>query len=382
MSLSKKGLAALRTHVAEVHGASADLRDELVQAALQVALERDPSAAEGELLRLAKEALPALVKAEGNRLRRGGGVRESTEADEPLPQPVHRLKRRPHLPKGLVSVLDATGAHVVPVETGDAPDLSVIVAARRLVAEVADPISRGESLHPKRRKALLQAYRTCFGGTPEGAWAAILTQEIQGARRALLATKEAAARQNQKQPDRTSIAFAKSTEGRARYPHLPPKFVRDVRQVLRWTDGVRATFDLVGDLDGETRVLGSISGAFDDAPLLPSSATPLSQAPSVLERAAARSADFGCRPPLPAYVRDPSLIAWLIERVSFDGGGRGRLSGPSIERLLLQPLALALEVDEYGLRHANRLSKEDARRAARGYKSIAARIRAGARSGT
>lgn len=74
-------------------------------------------------------------------------------------------------------------------------------------------------------------------------------------------------------------------------------------------------------------------------------------------------------------------IAWLIERVAFDGGGRGRRSGPGIERLLLDPLALAQEVDAYARRHGERLGASEAERAVRGYSEIAARMLANARRG-
>ena len=75
---------------------------------------------------------------------------------------------------------------------------------------------------------------------------------------------------------------------------------------------------------------------------------------------------------------DLELIALLIERAGFDGGGgaRGRLSGPSLLRLLADPRKLADGVEAFGSRHAERLPDDEADRAEAGYRAIANGIRA------
>ena len=378
MSLNKQGLSDLERHVATVcPGASRDRRAELVQEAVRLALERDPSAKDDALVELAKAELPAVAQAELNQRRRGGAVREAAE-DFALPVSVRRQKRRPHLPRGLIAVLDEAGAHVIPGEVGDLPDSHARVAARRLADEVLQPIFRGEPLHPRKRAALLRAYDDCFGGSYEKAWAAVLTQEIQEAKRRLLAAHEVTARRNESPPAETNLAFTKTAKAHQAYPDLPRKFATNVRKRLVARNGVTATVELTGEIAGETQVPGYLTGTFADVPVLDSSATPLSQAPYVLLCALEKSAHLGNSPPLPEYLIDHELVAWLIERAGFDGGGgtKGKLSGASIERLLADPIALALEVEAYGARHAERLSEHDAAVAARGYAEIARRVRA------
>lgn len=383
MSLSKKEFDALRAHIARVRRNSSDT-DELVQAAVHAALERDPRAKGESLLRLARDVLPELIVAEKNRLRRGGSVREPTTDQATLPPPVRRSKRKQYLPKGVMSVRDRTGVRVIPREVGDPPAADDHLAARRLAADVVAPILRGEAIQPGRRAALFEAHRLFFGAPPASAWATVLTDELQAARRALLTAREAAARCGELFPMETTISLAKLPAGHKRYPNLPTNFRVKARLVQRWTDGVRVAFDAVGEIEGETMVLGQVLGQWStiagETPISSPRPTALGLAPAVLLRAIARSARLGCSPPLPAYVLDSSLIALLIEHVGFDGGGRRRLSGASIERLLPKPMALARAVEEFGRRHSKRLSDREAAEARLGFGEIAAGIRARAQS--
>jgi hypothetical protein len=194
----------------------------------------------------------------------------------------------------------------------------------------------------------------------------------------LLAAQEAMARREDPLPVETSIGFTKTTEGHQIHPNLPGRFVTNARRRLVAADSVSVTHEFVGEIGGETQVLGYLTSTFDDVPMLAPTATPMSQAPCVLLRAMERIARLGCSPPLPEYLIDCELIAWLIERVSFDGGGgsKGKLSGASIERLLADPVALAEEVESYSQRHGERLTDREAGEAERGYAKIVERIRA------
>jgi hypothetical protein len=271
----------------------------------------------------------------------------------------------------------------VPVDDADVPDGELMLAARRLADELLRPVLRFEPIHSQKRAALLEVYQSCFGSRPSLAWAGVLTQEIQTARRTILSVSDAKASEQDPPPATTSITFEKTSRGHARHPDRPAKFPVNVRQQLLWTDGVRATVGLVGELDGVTEVLTSIAGTFGPVPPLPAAATAQSEAPLVLLRAMGRASQLGFSPPFPPYVLDLELIAWLIERVSFDGGGgsRGRLSGDRMEALLSNPKALADEVDSYAARDADRLDDDDALDAERDYAALADKIRRGTSSG-
>jgi hypothetical protein len=384
MFFDKSALVALKAQVDRLYGnVSRQRRAEMLQEALSRALEADPSLSGTVLAQRAIELLPQVNQAERDRLRRGGRIGDGAAAA--MPQPIRRRsKRRPYMPLGLTPVLDPTGAHVVSVEVGDAPDAALIVATTRLMDELFGPTLRHEPIHPKKRAAVLFAYKQCFGGTPDSAWAAVLAQEIQKTKRSLVAARDAAARKDEAPPETTSIEFTKDAGGHARYPALPARFAANVRQVVRWTDGTRATIDLIGEIDGETRVLGHIVGTFEPAPQLQSTATPLTEAQITLTRAIQRAASFGGRVSLPEYVKDVTLIAWLIERAGFDGGGgvKALLSGGSLERLLLDAAELAAEVEAYAERHTERLDDASAEVAAANYAAMAHRIRRAASVGT
>lgn len=136
----------------------------------------------------------------------------------------------------------------------------------------------------------------------------------------MLAAQEATARRNEVPPARTNLTLTKTPEGAQASPDLPSKFATNVRRRVIATDGKTSTVELTGEIGGETQVLGYLIGGYDDRPALDPSATPLSQAPYVLLRALEKSAHLGYSPPLPDYVMDHELVAWLIERAGFDGG--------------------------------------------------------------
>lgn len=377
MSLNKAALATVNAHAARLFpGASSRWRAETVQEAFRMALEADGAVGGERLAQQAIALLPVVARAERQRLRRGGRVVESTNAP-PMPEPVRRTKRRPRMPRGLAPVVDATGAHVIPVEVGDSPDADLLVATHRLLREVLEPTLRYEPVSPTRRAAILGAYSACFGSDTGSAWASVLTDEIREGKRRLLAARDVAGRAAVTQPEASSIEFKKHGEGYERYPELPTKFATNVRRVVRWSDGTRATIDLIGEIDGETRVLGHLVVTSDEVPLPPPRATSFDEAPLVLLRTIQRLAMLAGAGVPPAYALDQALVAWLIERAGFEGGGgsKGLLTRSSLERLLVDPAVLAAEVEAFGRGHADRLDHAREKVALAEYAVMAARIR-------
>ncbi len=61
-----------------------------------------------------------------------------------------------------------------------------------------------------------------------------------------------------------------------------------------------------------------------------------------------------CR--MPAYADDPELVAWLIARMGFEGGGgRAAMTSRKLKELVLDPAALADAIDRFADRLAERL---------------------------
>jgi hypothetical protein len=64
---------------------------------------------------------------------------------------------------------------------------------------------------------------------------------------------------------------------------------------------------------------------------------------------------FVCR--MPAYADDTELVAWLIARMGFEGGGGPTaMTSRRLKELILDPDALADAIDEFAARVVDRLS--------------------------
>jgi hypothetical protein len=83
---------------------------------------------------------------------------------------------------------------------------------------------------------------------------------------------------------------------------------------------------------------------------------------------------------MPTYVMDHELVAWLIERMGFEGAGGGGVAGTlkakSIARLLAYPAELVAEIEKFGDRFAERSDEATAKLAEPRFRAMAARVRA------
>ncbi len=76
---------------------------------------------------------------------------------------------------------------------------------------------------------------------------------------------------------------------------------------------------------------------------------------------------------------DPELLAWLVDRMGFDGGGGGGASGTitrtAMGALITTPAQLATAVENFGKRVAERSNDHDAELVENHFNEMAARIR-------
>lgn len=380
MSLTKASLAELADHVRRASpGLSADRREELVQEAVAAALEQGPPDSESALLERAKAAVPALRNSERNRQRRGGRVQQPGEGGEmPLAPARRRPHRRPYVPKGLMPLLDDTAERLVPLAQAELPNSTTVAAARRLYIDVIEPAALGHPIAPDAVRAINDAYVCAFGEPPELAWASILTEEIQRAQRGIMEAKLASAAASSPNLGTAdwSINVTKKLADDEAYPDLPREARLQLKPIRTYPRRGKVTVEVEAQYNGELVFKAFVDGTFGDVPPSVLGTTPAEHAAGVLVRALQRAAELGCGP-LPEYVVDLELIAFLIARAGFDGGGgaSGRLSGPSMLRLLADPRALADEVEVFGSRHAEGLPDDEADKAEARYREIANRIR-------
>jgi hypothetical protein len=378
MSLTKTALKQLAAHVQRAcPGLAAEQRQELIQDALRSALEQGlPDDPESALLERAKAAVPALRNSERNRQRRGGRIKAPTEAAAESLPPVRRIKRRPHVPKGLMPMVDDTAQRVVPLTQGQLPDATTAAAARRLFFNVIEPAMAGHPMTSDGIAAIWDAYIRVFAESPGLAGASILKEEIQRAQRGLLEANFAAASAlpPKVEPLGWFVDVTKTAKGARAYPDLPRHARLPLIAIRSYTLRGKVTVHVEARYNGQRVIDAFVEGTYGDVPPAVLGTTPAEHATGVMARAVQRATELGCVP-LPDYLMDPELIAVLIERAGFDGGGGAKLSGPTLLRLLADPHALADDVEAFGCRHAERLSDDNAYSAEARYRQIANRIR-------
>ncbi len=183
-------LLAVRLHVqGRWPRRSSDWIDDVVAEAVRLALE-GASALEGEALAAAAfTQVDKIVRRNLSEARRGhrpssGDVAAVDSSPEALaPRRRRRSPRKPTTPKGLAPIrFQQPIADYVPNGIGDLPDGSTMLMAHR-VSELLRSIARGEPIHPDLRRSLERIYGASFALQPDDAWADVLLDEIERAKR-------------------------------------------------------------------------------------------------------------------------------------------------------------------------------------------------------
>jgi hypothetical protein len=364
-----------------------EVRQELVQHALDFALGSVTELGDSTLADLAKAAMPNLVgKLHRHSGRSGARLKRQIAPDGTL-EPVRRARppRMPHQSKGTVPMIYPGGeVLMIPVEVGDPLGDRERIMLHRIQSEIVSPRLRDELVSPEQRRALDAAYGELFGAPPEQAWAQLLVEEIRQAKLDKLGQEMGvavrAARTNTDPPanDGTSATLALTVKGRDAYPQIPTNQVLNVHPTVERISGDSATFTIGGDLNGEPRTVGRMVGRLGprtNGPCVSYEAG--ARANEVLLRAIERLAGWPGSSTLPDYVLDQQLIQMLIERMGFEGGGGPHrvLSAQRVFEFLVDPAALADEVESYCATTADRLDESSAQKMETGFRGIAARIR-------
>ena len=344
--------------------------DELVQDALEYVLKRNRNLRGLALYRAAQDALKPVGKTD--KYKRATTVVEASgklaNSDKLLPIRKKRPPRMPHTPKGLVRAVKP-GSHIetIDMRVGDPPTPSQVLMAHRIRDEICEPILHGVPDSLKLRDSLPKAYAALFGAPPEHAWAQVLLGGISEAKKALVTSEmKKAVDANPKLLGTVTghaVTYGLTKQGRQNLPNMPNKFQVSVRPVCIYESVDKATYAVWGELvKGKPEVLYYLEG-LHKAWLPPESYEhPDTWARRILLRTISRLAQWPSDVRLPEYVLDCGLIAFLVKRMGFEGGGGqdGQITSARMLELLVAPIELANEIEAYGKRIANRQSKERA----------------------
>jgi hypothetical protein len=222
-----------------------------------------------------------------------------------------------------------------------------------------------------------------FRSSASLAWCEVVVDEIAAAKRDKLeweqhladagsgkAQDEAAA-----SVERVELISRDAREGAKPVLHNVPMAARLVQK-----HGKREIYELTGRLDDvhELKILISgTRGAYD----FPEPYDALPRAARAVLGAIEKLASWpGVQ--LPAYAVDIELVAWLVERMGFEGGGGrgGTISAKRMIGLLSDPALLAEEILAFAERLAERGDDEVATNAHARFGAMAARVRLRGRS--
>jgi len=350
--------------------------DDLTAEAIRLALEVSPELAGSPLIAAACAEIEVVLRQWRNNARRGHRVSAASPRHGAAPRlETHRRNRRPQSPrppKGVVPIkFQDPVARFITTGTADLPTGETMLMAHR-VGSLLVPVSHGEPCAPELREALERTFRATLSLPVEQAWADVLLDRIESVKLeklqwdALIADKA----RSQQPPEKTEIRGRVVETGAAA---TVPATVTIVRQ---W--GNRQVLQVDGQLEDGRPVRGYVIGTLGT----PTPPLPPSHELSSRRILLTTIGELACWPAanrLPDYLLDVELISWLVERMGFDGGGGGGAGGTisrsSMTKLVVNPSALATEIERFSQRVEERCTDEEARVTRIHFQALAERIR-------
>jgi hypothetical protein len=350
--------------------------DDVTGEAIKLALESNSDLADSALTSAAQAQVEALLRQRQDNARRGHRVSNTAfrEGARERLEP-HRRKRAaqtPRTPKGVVPIkFQDPVAQYVPTGTANLSTGETMLMAHR-ISRLLVPVSHGEPCAPELRQAIERMFHASCPLPVEQAWAEILLDQIEQARlnklkwEAFLADKKP-----QQLPEKTEIRGQVIGSGTA--TTLPGK----VTLLRQW--GNRQLLQIDGQLEDGRPVQGYLIGTLE-APTPPFPHNPEVSATRVLCNTISEIGRWPAANRIPDYLLDVELISWLVERMGFEGGGGGGAGGTisrsSITKLVVDPSALAAEIEKFSQRVEERCTDEEARVMRTRFQALAERIRA------
>lgn len=269
----------------------------------------------------------------------------------------------------MARVSDSNGAAVVRTTEGAWPRAHLQLAATCLASGLLEEVADGVPCSPALADAILRLYRARYGADPEHHWASVLLQEVEKAKRQALANPNVG-HDGGAAPKRTVIEYQSGKSG------SPGAKLRKIKAdtIAEYTPKGRRLLHLYRIYKGERRYLATIVQSDEVAPEYPGEGE--ERARAILNIVRQQLATLLIPQALPEYADDNLLVAWLFERMGFDGGGgQSHTSTATLLRWLTNPVKLAAEIQAFAKRRAERADDEMATQIEEGLMALAGRIR-------
>lgn len=223
---------------------------------------------------------------------------------------------------------------------------------------------------PALADAILRLYRARYGADPEHHWASVLLQEVEKAKRQALADPNVG-HDGGAAPERTIIEYQSGQSGSSGAKRR--KIKADV--IAEYTPKGRRLLQLYRIYKGERRLLATVVQSDEAALEYPGDAE--ERARAILSIVRLQLATLPIPQAVPEYADDNVLVAWLLERMGFDGGGGQRhTSTATLLRWLTNPIRLAAEIESFARRRSERATDDVAAQIEGALMDLALRIRA------
>jgi hypothetical protein len=239
------------------------------------------------------------------------------------------------------------------------------------VAALLEPISHGDLISPQVGVALQRFYDKTFPHPVDNAWADVFLDELEKAKREKLQW-EAVVAANNAASDLSEVTVRRTNAPDAAPERLPVK----ITLVRSW--GAHRVLKIEGTASDGQRFEAHVRGS-EAQPAAPLPYMPHDRAFRVLCDVIGTIARWPTANSIPTHLLDVELVAWLIGRCGFEGGGGGAggtLKRSSIGQLLVDPQRLVLELRRFAARAAEGGNDDEAEAITERFKAMIARVEA------
>lgn len=285
-------------------------------------------------------------------------------------QPVRR-QRKARFPAGLATYRSADiGEVAIGSGVGDTADDATRRAAEHLGHQDLLRISTGEPCSLKAARLIRELYRELKGVYPAHHWAFLLVEELDRAKRQVLSNPEATSDLTTSSSvtlKRRNVDNDKPVRKPAFIVETPTTRGRYMRQAyIKESDQAKLIATTVGTTDPEFQY----------------SSDRLTRAGEILCQVRLKLAGETFVPQeIPAFADDPQLVAWLYERLGFEGGGgTSSVKTKKLKEWLTNPSLLADALERHVARACERLDEAGAEALQEWAAPVVAKIRKSATS--
>jgi hypothetical protein len=347
-----------------------------IQEAMTRAIELDPSSRGAQLRDVALKCLQDIRREHYDARKRGAAVSRmplttsshskpskpssvsgyaSADTAPVLLTPLRRKQvKKPREPRGVVTsrAVD-TGFHIIPACDGVILGDRLRFACAQVAAELRIA-AFGEPIPARAAELVLELHQELYGVAAEHHWAHVLIDEIGVAK--LQSLRNAKLDDHRHVPLESSATLTPTGRAAA---HAKPVSVSIKTMRIQSAPGraMRAVYQQVGD----EFVLRGIEHLSRRQVPMTYSAEDIKRAHEILAVVRLRLTLLPWPQTLPSYADNPVLVAWLYRRAGFGGrGGQETVQSRTLCAWLSDANELAMQIERYAKRRAERCTDEEA----------------------